>query len=148
MSYRANWLTHMLATVTGRGFDEDLARDFWRGRPDLWNSTQHIPYRWLKFFLVYAICVLAQLTAPVAVVALFWWAIRQGEHDWLWWLFGITLGTAAGLVGALLAATSAYLRVWGRSKAERRSLERAIERGADVTAKAVGALFWIVTCPP
>ena len=147
MSYRANWLAHMLAPVTGRYFDEDLARDFWPARPDLWDSKQHIPYRWLKFLFVYAVCVLMQLTAPLAVVVLFLWLIRQGEHQWLWGLFGVTLATSGGLVAALLSATSAYFRVLGRSKAERRRLEsrleRALERTADVIPKLVGALLFI-----
>jgi hypothetical protein len=134
MAYRANWLAHLLAPITGRGFDDRLARDFWSHSEDLWDGKKEVSLRWLKLFLAYFASGIAQLVAPVALVGLVIVPIRHGV--WLWYWLAIGAAVLIGLIGALISATGAHISALRESPAGRSTLQQT---GAAVP-KVLGAI--------
>lgn len=105
MAYRENWLRHLFAFLTGEGWSNSLARDFWYAEEDLWEPDKPITWRWLKLSWVYSVSAIAQITLPLfisyAILNLFfltiplrWWLIGVGGLSVIAWVFAILFATA------------------------------------------------------
>lgn len=114
MSYRENWPKHLLAPLTGSGFSNALARDFWTVRENLWNPDQVVAKRWLKFLWVYAMSAIAQITIPGVIVAAIVNVFK--EVPLRWWFICIGGGSAFGLVLAVLIASATYIDINRRAR--------------------------------
>lgn len=102
-------VNHVFAVPNGRGFDDALARDFWRSTEDLWSEAS-VPWRWLKLFFVYFASGVAQIVVPIALVGLTMIGIRG--RAWMFGLvLGIAIGAAASVLGALIGATGTSIRL-------------------------------------
>lgn len=114
MSYRDNWLKHLLAPFTGSGFSNALARDFWTSREDLWNPNAGVPKRWLKLVWVYVMSAITQITFPgiviIGIVSTF------KDVPLRWWLISIGGPSAFGIVLAVLIATATCMGINRRAR--------------------------------
>ena len=108
----------MLAFAKGDLFDETLARDF--SPEDLWDHNRKVPSLWLKLLFAYLACTVTQIILPLVVVALVILPF-QGPNAWAYWALGIAIASPMALVGAILAATGAYLKVSGLRRKQRSS---------------------------
>jgi hypothetical protein len=117
MSYRDNWLEHLLAPLTGRGLSNALARDFWSAREDLWDPRAAIKKRWLKLLWVYSMSVITQVTLPCILIALLVRIFK--ELPLRWWLIGIGGPSALAIVFAVLVATATCIDINRRARSGR-----------------------------
>lgn len=109
MSYRANWRRHMVATLTGNGFSDELARDFWPAGEDLFDPSVRIRWRWAKLVYVHCVSAIVQITVPLVLAGVAITVFKNGSLTW--YLIVLGAATALGLLFALLLATWAYLTI-------------------------------------
>ncbi len=146
MAYRDNWLTHMLATVNGKGFDDYLARDFWTPSEDLWNHRIDVRRRWLKLWFVYVMSGLAQVSLPLFILGAVLLPFTK-HGDWRWWLIGVATSTPFIAAGAILSTTRVYLKLLReRGELKRPATAAELHRRAH---KSFERTFWFafVVCP-
>lgn len=116
MSYRDNWLKHLLAPLTGNGLSNNLARDFWSAHEDLWNPRAVVTKRWLKLLWVYLMSVITQVTIPCVLIAMIVSTFK--EVPLRWWLIGIGGPSAFAIVLAALVATATCIDINRRARSD------------------------------
>ena len=68
MALKTNIYRHLLAGLTGEGYSDELARDFWPPSEDLWDSSAQVHWRWLKLVFVFCASAFTQIMIPVGLV--------------------------------------------------------------------------------
>jgi hypothetical protein len=129
----------MFASVSGRGFDDHLAADFWTSRENLWDHRAPISHRWFKLFLAYSLSGIAQISIPVLCIGPLLLPFTK-HGDWRWWLIAVAATIPFVVLGALLCATGAYLRVARKRKVLADS--SALVEGRHASSKTLEGLFW------
>jgi hypothetical protein len=114
MSYRDRWLSHLIAPLTGNGFNRDLARDFLARNENPWDETQKIEYRWARIVYAYAMSTLAQLTLPSTLTLLVLGAFYDIGARWT--AVTVAGATVIGLLFALIVGSLEYMALCRRSR--------------------------------
>ena len=115
MSYRKNWKKHLVAWLAGDLLSERLARDFWSSDEDLWNPRNSVQHRLWKFFFVYVMSGMAQVAIPFSIVGIAY--LLLSDTEWWWILFGGLVCLSGVIIGAVLVALGAYLKILRLSRA-------------------------------
>jgi hypothetical protein len=113
MAYKDNWLRHLFAPMTGEGFSNALAHDFWP-REDLWSAEQTVRYRWVKLVWVYSASAMTQVVflGLIATAIVSWF--KDLPSGWL--VIGVGGGTGLAMILAVLFATTSWIDVYRRSR--------------------------------
>ena len=65
---RAPLFAHLLAAASGMGFDPELAKDYWLGREEPWNSDSAVRGRLLKLIYLYVASAVIQMGVPAVLL--------------------------------------------------------------------------------
>lgn len=118
MAFKDNWPVHLTAALTGDGFSNKLAQDFWS--EDLFNPGVMVRCHWLKLVWVFCVSGLAQVTLPSVIVMIPITLYKNGGSDWTWASIAVVAGTAiAWLFAVVVSAT-----VWMDQKRHVNQLQR------------------------
>lgn len=109
MAYWNNFFHHLVAPLTGDGFRDDLARDFW-SKEDLWDRSRDVQLRGLKLWWVYLASAVAQITVPSAV-AIFFVDCFVRDVSPRWWFISVGFGTSLGVLFATLVALFTNVKI-------------------------------------
>ncbi|SRR6266508_901009 len=114
IGYKNNWRLHFFALLNGKGFSEELARDLWTNREDLWESAAQVSYRWPKLLLVYLLSVLTQMLLPGFVVCGLIIAVQGGSLRNVF--VALVIMAIFGVPYAIVRATVSYVHIRNKRK--------------------------------
>ena len=137
MSYRQNWLKHTLAALSGRGFNRDLASDFWPHEA-LWSADAPVSWRWAKLAYAYTASAVTQIVLPLVPVALLIDLIKGLPLKW--WLISFGVGAGFGLATAITLSTFVYVSIARQVQHNRPMTDEEASERAD---RGLAINFWL-----
>jgi hypothetical protein len=99
-----NWFYHLIAGITGNGFSQGLAQDFWA--EPLFEPPMVRHHFW-KLLWVFSMSSILQMVLPAALIAAVF--ARDTPSSWSFALTILGGGTVLALVLALLFALGAWV---------------------------------------